>query len=142
MKIATAAYPLDWLDSWAQYEDKLSSWVAQAAGQGADLLVFPEYGSMELATLEGAEVAGDLERSLRAVSDRMPEAGALHARRRPNMGCISWGFGPGVRWRRPSGEPRCVLCAGWPAGPSGQADHDPVRTRALGRGGGWAFDPV
>ena len=47
MKIATAAYPLDWLDSWAQYEDKLAKWVCDAATQGADLLVFPEYGAME-----------------------------------------------------------------------------------------------
>jgi predicted amidohydrolase len=44
------------------------------------LLVFPEYGAMELATLAGAEVAGDLEKSLFAVSDRLPEADALHAR--------------------------------------------------------------
>jgi len=80
MKIATAAYPLDWFDSWGQYEDKLSGWVAQAAGQGADLLVFPEYGAMELATLAGREVAGDLERSLFAVSERMEDANALHAR--------------------------------------------------------------
>ena len=42
MKVATAAYPLDWLDSWAQYEDKLSSWVAGASGEGAELLVFRE----------------------------------------------------------------------------------------------------
>lgn len=80
MKIATAAYPLDWLDSWAQYEDKIAGWVAEAAGQGADLLVFPEYGAMELATLAGAEAAGDLERSLFAVSERMEAANALHAR--------------------------------------------------------------
>lgn len=80
MKIATSAYPLDQLSSWAQYEDKLHRWVAEAAGQGADVLVFPEYGAMELATLEGAEIAGDLEASTQAVSDRMPEADALHAR--------------------------------------------------------------
>ncbi|HBR38824.1 MAG TPA: amidohydrolase, partial [Sulfitobacter pontiacus] len=49
MKIATAAYPLDVLTSWAQYEDKLAGWVATAAASGADLLVFPEYGAMELA---------------------------------------------------------------------------------------------
>ncbi|MEQ6250179.1 carbon-nitrogen hydrolase family protein [Sulfitobacter sp. HNIBRBA3233] len=80
MRIATAAYPLDVLTSWSQYEDKLSTWVAGAAGQGADLLVFPEYGAMELATLDGLEVAGDLERSLFAVSDKIAEADALHQR--------------------------------------------------------------
>ncbi|WP_170575153.1 carbon-nitrogen hydrolase family protein [Ruegeria atlantica] len=80
MKVATAAYNLDWIESWAQYEDKLDRWVSGAAGQGAELLVFPEYGAMELSTLDGAEVAGDLERSIRVVSDRMEEAQALHQR--------------------------------------------------------------
>ena len=71
MKVATAAYPLDWLDSWAQYEDKIAQWVATAAGEGAKLLVFPEYGAMELATLDGAEIAGDLEQSLWSVADKL-----------------------------------------------------------------------
>ena len=60
MKIATAAYPLDPLTSWAEYAAKLTNWVADAAGNGAELLVFPEYGAMELAMLSGPEVAGDL----------------------------------------------------------------------------------
>lgn len=80
MKIATAAYPLDILTSWAQYEDKLAKWVGQAAGQGAELLVFPEYGAMELATLDGMDVAGDLEKSMFAVSDRLADADAVHVR--------------------------------------------------------------
>ncbi|MEP1765770.1 MAG: carbon-nitrogen hydrolase family protein [Sulfitobacter sp.] len=80
MRIATAAYPLDILTSWAQFEDKTTDWVAQAAGQGADLLVFPEYGVMELATLDGMEVAGDLQRSLHSVSEKVPEVDKLHLR--------------------------------------------------------------
>ncbi|SDX87961.1 Predicted amidohydrolase [Ruegeria halocynthiae] len=80
MKVATAAYNLDWLDSWAQYEDKLAAWVSGAVAEGADLLVFPEYGAMELSTLDGPEIAGDLERSIRAVSDRMEEVQAVHSR--------------------------------------------------------------
>ncbi len=80
MRIAAAAYPLEPLQSWGAYQDKLSAWVAQAAGQGGDLLVFPEYGAMELAMIAGAEAAGDLERALHAVSALIPEADALHAR--------------------------------------------------------------
>ncbi|MHA6325157.1 carbon-nitrogen hydrolase family protein [Roseivivax sp. CAU 1753] len=76
--VATAAYPMDVLTDWAAYAAKLEAWVAEAAGQGAALLVFPEYGAMELATLAGLDVAGDLEASLRAVSDRVPAADALH----------------------------------------------------------------
>ena len=79
MKIATAAYPLDPLENWSAYTRKLEAWVVDAVGQGAELLVFPEYGAMELATLAGAEVAADGEASMRAVSDILPEGDALHA---------------------------------------------------------------
>lgn len=79
MKVAAAAYAMDFLDSFEAYEEKLTRWVSEAVGADADLLVFPEYGAMELATLAGRDVARDLEASLRAVSDRIPEADALHA---------------------------------------------------------------
>lgn len=79
MKIATASYPLDILPDWAAYETKLTAWVDSAAQNGADLLVFPEYGAMELATLAGLKVAGDLEASLHAVAARLGAADTLHA---------------------------------------------------------------
>jgi predicted amidohydrolase len=78
MKIATAAYPMDFLPDWQAYEDKITKWVSEAAVHGAELMVFPEYGAMELATLAGRETALDLQASLRAVSDLMPRADALH----------------------------------------------------------------
>lgn len=80
MKIATAAYKMDVLDDWAAYEAKIETWVRDAAQGGADLLVFPEYGAMELATLAGLDVAADLQASIRAVSERVPDADALHSR--------------------------------------------------------------
>ncbi|MCB2116516.1 MAG: carbon-nitrogen hydrolase family protein [Rhodobacteraceae bacterium] len=80
MKIAAAAYPLSWLDSWADYETKIDEWVAEAASAGADLLVFPEYGAMELASLGGKTVAADLEGALREVDRHRPAMEAMHAR--------------------------------------------------------------
>jgi predicted amidohydrolase len=79
MKIATAAYHMTPPSTWSDYAQKIEDWVAEAAGQGADLLLFPEYGAMELAMLDGPDVAADLERSLHAVSDRIPDADDLHA---------------------------------------------------------------
>ncbi len=122
MKVATAAYPLDWLDSWSQYEDKLASWVSQAAGQGADLLVFPEYGAMELSTLDGAEVAGDLERSIHSVSDRMDDVAALHARLAREHGVHILGASAPVN----SGQARPVNRAELYT-PDGQRDHQDKR---------------
>jgi predicted amidohydrolase len=95
MKIAAACYPIDWMEGIGCYADKLGAWVAEAAGQGAQLLVFPEYAAMELAALEGRAVAGDLAASLRAVSERMPEIWDLHARLAADHGVhILAGSGP------------------------------------------------
>lgn len=80
MKVAAAAYPLDWFDNWSAFEAKLSAWVAKAAAQGADLLVFPEYGAMELASFGGAAVAGDIQEALHEVSRHKPASDDLHAR--------------------------------------------------------------
>lgn len=79
MKIATSAYPLDWFKDWTDYEAKLTAWVAEAAQEGAELLVFPEYGAMELASLDGPRVAGDLKGSIRAVAGRVGASYNLHA---------------------------------------------------------------
>jgi predicted amidohydrolase len=77
MRIAAAAYPLDFLEDWAAYETKTRDWVGRAVADAADLLVFPEYARMELATLDGAEAAGDLERSLHAAARWSAKADAL-----------------------------------------------------------------
>ncbi len=118
MKIATAAYQMDWLDSWAQYEDKLASWVGDAAKEGAALLVFPEYGAMELATLEGADAARDLERSLHAVSDRMEEAATLHLKLAAEYGVHILGASAPVNagFDRPVNRAELYT-------PTGQRDH-------------------
>lgn len=78
MKLAAAAYPLDFLPNWSAYEAKITRWVVQAAGEGADLLVFPEYGAMELASLGGPEVAADLEASLHEVLRHSADVIGLH----------------------------------------------------------------
>lgn len=78
--IAAAAYPLDFLPDFAAYIDKITQWVAGAAGQGAQLLVFPEYGAMELASLGGAEVAADLERALHQVAGYADQVHDLHCK--------------------------------------------------------------
>ena len=76
VRIAAAAYPIDWFDDFSQYQAKITRWVQDA--EGADLLVFPEYGVMELASLGGREVAGDLEASLHEVARHWDRVAALH----------------------------------------------------------------
>ncbi|MHC9236428.1 carbon-nitrogen hydrolase family protein [Pseudooceanicola sp. 502str34] len=79
MKIAAAAYPLDWFESWEAYVAKQEAWVAEAAGEGAELLLFPEYGAMELASLAG-DAATDLDVATREVARRMGDAVAVAQR--------------------------------------------------------------
>jgi predicted amidohydrolase len=50
-KIATAQYPLTSFEHIVQWQQKCEKWVQDAVNQGADVLVFPEYGSLELASL-------------------------------------------------------------------------------------------
>jgi len=47
MKIAAAAYAPQWHADWDSLAAKLDRWVADAAAQGAELLVFPEYAGVE-----------------------------------------------------------------------------------------------
>jgi len=76
LKIAAAQYPLSDLTDLAAYEEKIARWVGEAVGEGAELLVFPEYGAMELAATVGK--GGDLRQSMTAVSDLIPELDRVH----------------------------------------------------------------
>lgn len=49
-KAAVAAYPIDWFETWGDYQAKLTERVSIAADDGAKLLVIPEYAAMELAS--------------------------------------------------------------------------------------------
>lgn len=88
MKIATAAYPLDWLENWADYEAKLTHWVSEAAENGAELLVFPEYAGMELASLAGIERSSDLHASIDAVNEFIGASDALYASLAKTFDCM------------------------------------------------------
>lgn len=78
MKIAAAGYPIDWHNRWNDYVGKLRLWVRTAAEQGAELLLFPEYGAMELASLAGEDNAADLAKSIDAVGARIKDVDELH----------------------------------------------------------------
>lgn len=78
MRLAVAAYPVDFLSSWEEYQAKLSRWVADAAGQGAQLLVFPEYAPLELVSLLPPELHHDVLGMRPALQAFLPDFVALH----------------------------------------------------------------
>lgn len=67
VKIATAQYDISFLASWQDYRGKIERWVTEAAQQNAKILLFPEYASMELASLFGKEVYSSLDKQLAAM---------------------------------------------------------------------------
>ncbi|MBB5236134.1 carbon-nitrogen hydrolase family protein [Deinococcus budaensis] len=80
VRVAAAAYPVDRLPDWAAYQAKLAGWVADAAGQGARLLVFPEYAALELIALLPPELHHDILGMRPALQALLPGFLALHAR--------------------------------------------------------------
>lgn len=77
--VAAAQYPVDEVRSFAEWEDKLARWVAEAKAGGASLAVFPEYGIMEL-TAANARARDDLAYSLSWLSDLRSDIDAVHER--------------------------------------------------------------
>lgn len=76
-KVAAAQYPIDVLPDLEAYEAKIAAWIASGAATGAELLVFPEYGAMELSALAG-DMAGDIHRSIEVIDRILPELDELH----------------------------------------------------------------
>ena len=73
IRIAAAQYPIERLANVADLKTKLTRWVEDAMAGGADMIVFPEYGAMELAGMLDDAMAGDLKGSLAAVAERLPD---------------------------------------------------------------------
>lgn len=67
VNIATAQYDISFLANWEEYRNKTETWVNNAVSHNARILVFPEYASMELASLFGEEVYSSLSKQLAAM---------------------------------------------------------------------------
>ena len=100
-RIAAAQYPIEALESWEAYEGKLTRWVAEATDGGAALLVFPEYGAMELASLDPASM-GDLQGSIAFVSVLLPRVDALHTELAARFGVHI--LAASAPWQAPGGR--------------------------------------
>ena len=79
VRVAAAQYPIDAIASWETYADKLARCTGEASANGARLLLFPEYGAMELARMFAPEVWSDLRQSIDFVGGEWREP---HLRRR------------------------------------------------------------
>lgn len=76
IKIAAAQYDISFIEDWQAYRIKVINWVDTAVAQNAKLLLFPEYFSMELASLFSKDVYSSLSlqlTSLQTVHDNFVE---------------------------------------------------------------------
>lgn len=67
VKIATAQYDISFLETWVNYQRKSQRWVQEAAEKGAKILLFPEYNTMELASLFSETIYSSLNNQLAAM---------------------------------------------------------------------------
>ena len=77
LRVAAAQYDISFLKSWDEYAVKINHWVLDAAKQGANVLLFPEYFSMELASLFPKHVYQSLTKQLEELQTVLPEFIAL-----------------------------------------------------------------
>lgn len=78
VKIAARQHPIDFLGTWDAYVRKIEAAVAEAARAGARLLVFPEYGAMELVSLFPEDIQKSLSRQLDALQGLHDDFVALY----------------------------------------------------------------
>lgn len=62
--IASAQYPITEHRDFASWQQHTEKWVADAAIRGAELLLFPEYGAMELVSIFNNEIRDDIRRQI------------------------------------------------------------------------------
>ncbi len=98
LKIAAAQYPIGEPRTLQEWRDKIARWVADGAATGAQLLVFPEYVTIEQAAALGPEVYSDLKATLAEVASLAGECVALHSELAREHGVhILVGSGPVLR---------------------------------------------
>lgn len=88
VKIATAQYDISFLENWPAYQQKIERWVENAATQDAKILLFPEYFSMELASLFGEAVYSSLSKQLVSMQSLHGDFTGLFKALAQKHGCI------------------------------------------------------
>lgn len=67
--VASAQYPITEHTDFISWQNHTEKWVADAAIRGAELLLFPEYGAMELVSIFNHEIRNDIRRQIHALND-------------------------------------------------------------------------
>jgi predicted amidohydrolase len=71
MKIAAAQYPIGFFRNWDDWKKNVETWVEKS--EDADILIFPEYASMELVSLLDEKVRKELKSQIVEMNNRLAE---------------------------------------------------------------------
>lgn len=114
--VAAWQYPIERLASFAAWRTKLAAGIAEAAANGAALCVVPEYASMELTALLGADAQRDLAAQLAALQPLLGDYNAAYRElaQRHGVAIVAGSFPEAV----PGGAYRNRLRVHGPAGDS------------------------
>ena len=77
--VAAAQYPVEFLGRWEKFEQKITTLVREAVEENAQLLLFPEYGCLELASLFSPTIYKSLSGQLEALQSLLPGYRTLHS---------------------------------------------------------------
>lgn len=116
LRVAVANQAIGEWHCWADYEAAVKARIDEACQQGGQLLVFPEYGSMELASLLDARARSDLHYQLGAMQALRDDFLALYQRQSAEAG--AWILAPSFPWRTQAGG---YVNRAWMIGPDGVA---------------------
>lgn len=72
IRLAACQYHIDLLESWQAYAEHLTGLCEEAAGQGAQLLLLPEYAGLVLSGQLPAAQRGDLQASIAGIQPLLP----------------------------------------------------------------------
>ena len=116
-RLAAAQFPVSEPRTWDEVETLLLRWVAEAAAEGARLLVFPEYAAMSLAALFDEGTRDDLNLQVIALQTLRERYVDLHRRLARTHGVYL--LAGSFPWTQDDGRTvnRAWLCA-----PTGNAD--------------------
>ncbi|MBW7881645.1 MAG: carbon-nitrogen hydrolase family protein [Caldilineaceae bacterium] len=92
--VAACQYRLEFSGDWPAYAAKVSGLVAEAAARGAHILIFPEYASLELASLCAPTVYGNVHAFLPGIQPWLPGYLEMHSElaRRYHVYCVAGTF--------------------------------------------------
>ena len=133
IRVASLQYFIRPVTSESQFQDQVSALVETAADYGCQIVLFPEYFTVQLLTL------GDVRAPIRdQIRDLATHVGAVHRVHAgagdPPQDVPAGRHDPGRRSRDRRAAQRCALLQ--PRGQArhpGQAAHDPLRVGGLGR---------